>query len=212
MRPRLLDIFCGGGGGSMGYYRAGFDMVGVDIRPQPRYPFEFHQVDALAYVAEHGHEFCAIHASPPCQAYSSLRHLHKAKEYPDLIGPTRDALLATGKPYVIENVEGAPLLNPVCLCGTMFGLKIFRHRLFESSFFMLAPPHASHRHYGKAAPQGRRVTETNQFITVTGNFSDVAVGRAAMGIDWMNRAELTQAIPPAYTEWIGERLMEAINA
>lgn len=113
MKPRLLDLFCGAGGCAVGYSRAGFEVVGVDSAPMSRFPFEFHQADALEYLAEHGHEFDAIHASPPCQAYSTLRHMPHAKKHPDLVAVTRAALLAANKPYVIENVPGAPLIRPL---------------------------------------------------------------------------------------------------
>jgi DNA (cytosine-5)-methyltransferase 1 len=134
---RLLDLFCGGGGASKGYSDAGFEVVGVDNKNQPHYPFEFHLGDALEFVREHGHEFDVIASSPPYQHYTALRHLQKGKEYPDLVAPTREALRATGKPFIIENVAGAPLQNTVMLCGTMFhlstscGAELRRHRWFE---------------------------------------------------------------------------------
>jgi len=210
-RPRLLDLFCGAGGCSVGYHRAGFDVVvGVDIKPQPRYPFAFVQADALEYVAEHGHEFDVIHASPPCQGYSRMRHV-TGKEYPLMIEDVRAALRATSKPYIMENVEDAPLIDDILLCGTMFGLKVFRHRRFETSFFMMAPPHITHTLFGKGQKQGRPITEERQYITVTGNFSGIETGKRAMGIDWMSKRELTQAIPPAYTEYIGRHLMEVLS-
>lgn len=210
----MLDLYCGAGGASVGYRKAGFDVVGVDIKPQPNYPFKFHQADALAFLAEHGSEYDAIHASPPCQAYTRIEHLVRAKfglyapKRVDLIAETRTLLQATGKPWIIENVPGAPLINPVMLCGLMFGLKVIRHRLFESNVYLVAPAHPSHRE-----------THTNSFrgmssfrngathICVTGHNFIVADGRAAMGIDWMTREELTQAIPPTYTEWLGWQLM-----
>jgi DNA (cytosine-5)-methyltransferase 1 len=204
----LLDLFCGAGGAATGYYRAGFtEIVGVDIKPQPRYPFEFVQADALAYVAEHGHEFDVIHASPPCQAYTQIRYV-TGRQYPELIEPTREALCATGKPYVIENVPGAPLIADmtVWLAGTMFGLKVFRWRGFESNVLLLSPKAFPNARYGKACKQGRAPV-AGQFITVTGNFSGQDYARDAMGIDWMTRKELTQAIPPAYTECIGLQLL-----
>lgn len=209
-RPRLLDLFCCAGGAAMGYHRAGFDVVGVDIKPQPRYPFAFVQGDALEYAAAHGHEFNAIHASPPCQGYSRMRHI-TGREYPMMIEDVRNALRAAGKPYVIENVEDAPLIDDILLCGTMFGLKTFRHRKFEMSFFMMAPPHIMHAVFGKAAPQGRPTTVDRQYITVTGNFSGIETAKQAMGIDWMSRPELSQAIPPAYTEYIGRHLIEVLS-
>ena len=206
-RPRLLDLFSGEGGAGYGYHLAGFDVVGVDIAPQPRYPFEFHQGDALEYVAAHGHEFDAIHASPPCQGYSATRFI-RGNEHPDLVGPTRELLQASGKPYVIENVAGAPLLNPITLVGSMFGLRTMRPRLFECSFpvpFVLAPPPAA-RHAGMGRPP-----KDGEYIHIVGNFSDVAYARRAMGIEWMTQHGLSQAIPPAYTEYIGGFLLQAVR-
>jgi DNA (cytosine-5)-methyltransferase 1 len=214
-KPRLLDLFCCAGGAAMGYHRAGFDVVGVDINPQPRYPFAFVQGDALEYVAAHGHEFDAIHASPPCQAYSVTKSL-TTKAHPELVPQTRALLRATGKPYVIENVPGAPLVDALTLCGTMFGLDVIRHRLFECSHPIYFPP-ATCAHAGKTA-NGRSLrakgitrnpTQADgfRFITVTGHGYNVTDGRQAMGIDWMTQAELSQAIPPAYTEYIGHYLM-----
>jgi DNA (cytosine-5)-methyltransferase 1 len=205
---RLLDLFCGAGGCSVGYHRAGFtDIVGVDNRRMPRYTFEFHQADALEYLAAHGREFDVIHASPQCQGYSRTQRIH-GREYPMIIESLRDALLGIGKPYVIENVPGAPLINPIMLCGTMFGLRVFRHRLFETMPFLLAPGHTTH--HEPACIVGRQ-PEPGQYMTVAGHFANVAYARQAIGIDWMTRYELSQAIPPAYTEWLGRRLLEAIN-
>src|SRR5688500_14342326 len=124
-RPRLLDLFSGAGGCSVGYHRAGFDVVGVDVRPQPRYPFTFHQGDALEFCRAHAHEFDAIHASPPCQAYSVSRHINAgpdAKQHPDLVDATREELERARLPWVMENVVGAPMHRPIVLCGLMFGL------------------------------------------------------------------------------------------
>lgn len=198
-RPRLLDLFCGGGGCSRGYHDAGFDVVGVDLNPMPEYPYEFHQGDALEYLREHGHKFDAIHASPPCQAYSwSARRWNV--ERADLVGPTRELLIAIGRPYVIENVVGAPLHNPVVLTGTMFGLGVVRRRLFETNWFLLAPSYVS--------PVGS--VREGQYVTVAGHGGDgraaLHLWKAAMGIDWMTRKQLTQAIPPAYTHYIGTQL------
>lgn len=218
---RLLDLFCGAGGCAVGYSRAGFtDIVGVDNRPQPRYPFAFVQADALEYLAEHGREFDAIHASPPCQAYSDLAAF-AGKDHPMLIEPVRELLMKSGKPYVIENVEGAPLETPLILCGSTFGLgawcndgkyhQLRRHRLFECSFFFLVHPC---RHvgkpvgvYGNGGGNKARV-EAGLVNGMTGTASE---RKAAMGIDWMSRAELSQAIPPAYTEFIGRQLLSAIG-
>jgi DNA (cytosine-5)-methyltransferase 1 len=205
----------------MGYHRAGFDVVGVDLTPQPRYPFEFVQADALEYVAGHGHEFDVIHASPPCQRYSITANAHTV-EHPDLLEPTREALKATGRPYIIENVEGAPLIDPVVLCGSMFGLRapdvdgvelrMERHRLFETSFPVpLAPAPCFH----DAAPVGgsykgsrHRKPEHRDNPGRRGGYTPhVTVRGALMGIDWMNEHELAQAIPPAYTEWLGGQLI-----
>lgn len=200
----LLDLFCKAGGAGMGYHRAGFDVVGVDIEPQKNYPFEFVQADAIEYLLAHGSEVDAIHASPPCQAYSKTQKIQRRK-HPDLIGKTRDALQAIGKPYVIENVPESPLLNPIMLCGGSFGLGTYRHRLFETSFPAVAPVHLPH--CVSTAKMGRR-PKVGEMIHVVGNFSGVSVAKQAMGIDWMNRNELSEAIPPAYTEWIGRQLIQ----
>ncbi len=225
-KPRLLDLCCKQGGASKGYDLAGFDVTGVDSEPQPRYPFEFHQADMFEFLSENGHKFDAIVASPPCQGYSRMRHLpwFKDRVYPMLIEQTRDALTALGKPWVIENVEGAPLIG-ITLCGTMFGLKVYRHRLFESSHLLLQPPHTVHgrgindRAIGSNAEgwvptmrgKGTRINGLRgnpEICIVAGHFSDMDRAKAAMGIDWMNRDGLSQAIPPAYTKFIGDQLMD----
>ena len=201
----------------MGYHRAGFDVVGVDIEPQPRYPFEFHRVDALEYLAEHGDGFDAIHASPPCQHYSQMSNCRPglSSEYPDLLQPTIDALVLTGLPWVVENVEGSGLPRQetfdgdygLLLCGTMFGLALYRHRLFQSSVPVVEPHHPVH-----LVPASRAGHwEPGTVISVSGNCSPIAVARDAMGIDWMNRNELAESIPPAYTEYIGRTLIEALG-
>jgi hypothetical protein len=140
---RLLDAFCGAGGAAMGYHMAGFEVVGVDIKPQKHFPFEFHQGDALEYIRDHGHEFDAIHASPPCQHYSMIQRITRNKDkWPDLVDPVRQLVTASGLPFVIENVEGAPLRIDLMLCGSMFALRMIRHRIFESNVKMpvLMPP------------------------------------------------------------------------
>lgn len=214
-KPRLLDLFCGAGGAAMGYHRAGFEVVGVDIKPQPHYPFEFYQGDALDNIfTDPGVTrslFDAIHASPPCQAHSALRSLWKNAKHPDLIEPTRNLLKASGLPYVIENVPGAPLIDPTRLCGSMFGLgangrQLRRHRLFEAPW--LGPWAPLCRHQGQ--PVGVYGYGGGGKMT-RGYKGTEAEYREAMGIDWATKAEIAQAIPPAYTEWIGKQLMEALK-
>lgn len=206
MKPRLLDLFCGAGGCSRGYADAGFEVVGVDIEPQPNYPYEFRRDDALEFLRESLYAidyYDAIHASPPCQAYSRTDKLN-ATQHPDLIAETRDLLRATGLPYVIENVKGAPLENPQLLEGQMFGLNTHRPRLFETSWGyeapLLRPPPPRQTKMG-------RKTKPGEAMQVVGNFTGMEDAQRAMGIDWMSRKELAQAIPPAYTEHIGSYLM-----
>ena len=216
-RPRLLDLFCGAGGAAVGYTRAGFDVVGVDHAPQPNFPFTFLHQDAMTLDRGFLRSFDVIHASPPCQAYSDLAARNgNADDWPRLIEPVREMLAATGKLYVIENVEGAPLRNYIVLCGTMFpGLRVLRHRLFETNFLIAAPPHGRHplvhthdkrkRHYGKT-------DEWKDFVTVTGGGnSSVAAARDAMGIDWMTKREINESIPPAYAQYVGEAAMLSLG-
>ena len=205
MKPKLLDLFCGAGGAAMGYHRAGFEVVGVDIKPQPHYPFEFHQADALTYPLE---GFDAYHASPPCQGYSVLNinngHLK-------LIVETRNLLQSTNKPYAIENVEGAKkeMINPLMLCGTMFGLKVRRHRLFETNPVIYFPP-MSCCHHAKVAPKGYSPVGS-QLWYICGHTAGNRGAKEAMNCDWMKGSdEVSQAIPPAYTEYIGKYLMQAV--
>lgn len=215
-RPRILDLFCCAGGVAMGYSRAGFEVVGVDIDPQPRFPFEFIQADALTLDMEFIKSFDAIHASPPCQSYSDLAKRNgNAHEWPRLVEPVREILTKSGKPFVIENVEGAPLINPIILCGTMFeGLRVLRHRLFESNFPLTTPPHGKHpicHTFDKRKGQFGKTNEMTDFVSVTGGGNcTVMAARDAMGIDWMIKNELNEAIPPAYTEYIGKQLMSYI--
>jgi DNA (cytosine-5)-methyltransferase 1 len=191
----------------MGYHRAGFEVIGVDINPQPHYPFEFVKADALTFPLE---GFDAYHASPPCQ-FASLMTPDKSL-HPNLIPGIRSRLKNTGKDYLIENVYGARrhLINPIMLCGTMFGLQVIRHRYFEASFD-LGFNQYSCCHYKKVVKRGKRPDRGKNFASIVGSFNDVAFGRIAMGIDWMSRDELSQAIPPAYTEWLGLRLMEILE-
>ena len=211
-RPLLLDLFCCQGGASKGYVDAGFDVVGVDIDPQPRYPYEFTQMDALFVLGKMVEEdwfldVAAIHASPPCQAFTNAQRL-QGNEHPDLIGPTRKLLDQTGLPYVIENVEGAPLLNPVTLCGTMFGLETYRHRLFETNWPLVQPAHPEH--VARQTKMGRPPVD-GEFMQVVGNFSGVDRGREVMGMPWANRDGLREAIPPAYTNYVGTHLLQTLG-
>jgi len=206
-KPRLLDLFCGAGGASMGYHRAGFEVVGVDIKPMPRYPFEFHQADAMTFPLE---GFDVIHASPPCQRYSTMtKRWARSEEHPDLVGPIRSRLLATGVAYVIENVPGAPLADPLTLCGSMFDLGVRRHRIFETSVGMLAPQ-CNHAAQGRVVGVYGHAGGTSKRDGLT--FAGVAEWRRAMGIDWMTGDELAESIPPAYTEYIGKQLMAHLMA
>lgn len=207
---KLLDLYCCAGGSAYGYHKAGFEVTGIDHKPQPRYPFVFIQADALEYLEAHGHQYDAIHASPPCQFHSmaSQQWRKQGKEYPDLIAPTREALKKIGKPYVIENVPDAPLIHPIKLNGAMFGMNVRRIRLFECSFempFHLMPPDR------KSTFRIGRPCKEGDVITPVGHFSNVPYARKVMGIDWMTGAELTQAIPPAYTEYIGKHLMNILQ-
>ena len=188
----------------------------MDIEPQPNYPFEFVKGDALEFLAMNRKRFDVIHASPPCQAYSVASKSHNGNpgSHPDLIAPTRAALQEIGLPFVIENVIGAPLRNPVMLCGTMFaGLRVLRHRLFESNREIRTPPHGAHPlcyTLDKRKPHYGKLDEMKAFVQVNGGGNcTVRAASDAMGIDWMNKDELNNAIPPAYTEWIGRQFLEA---
>lgn len=219
----LLDLFCCAGGAAMGYARAGFTVVGVDREPQPRYPFQFYQADVLTLDPAWVASFDAVHASPPCQGYSEMRHAPNTVGAPLLIDQTREMLQAFGKPWIIENVMGAAwaMRDPVMLCGTMFGLgavghELRRHRLFESNRQLVAPPcehtdkpvigvyggHArcrSKRHGGRG---------TADFP----NHDKPAIARECMGIDWMTTRQMSEAIPPAYTEFLGHQLAAHVQA
>lgn len=216
MRPRLLDLFCCAGGAALGYHRAGFDVVGVDVKPQPRYPFEFIQADVLALDPTFVASFDAIHASPPCQAHTSLNQMWNAKDHPNLIPHTRDMLRASGRPWAIENVMGAKahMINPIMLCGTMFdlgaeGAELRRHRLFELSFSVCFVPQCHHRLTRVIGVYGGHGRDRRR--KVNGQDFSVAARRVAMGIDWQTGTELSQAIPPAYTEFIGGQLLSAVE-
>jgi DNA (cytosine-5)-methyltransferase 1 len=219
-KPRLLDLFCGAGGAARGYADAGFEIVGVDIQKQPNYPYPMSVRDALQ-VAEF-YSVDAIHASPPCQAYTAYRRSGKVKEYPDLIEPTREYLDEIGKPYVIENVEGSPLEDPVLICATMFDPvpPIQRHRLFETNWDLQPPTWpCRHKMNGKDNfPGGRSVDRTGHsrgLVRATMEIGswDIPLKdqQEAMGIDWMTLEELSEAIPPAYTEFIGRQLLDILE-
>lgn len=216
-RPRLLDLFCGAGGAAVGYHRAGFDIVGVDTEPQPRYPFDFVQADAMTYPTR---GFDAVHASPPCQPYSKLATLcpDAVVNHPALIPDVRAKLRRTRLPYVIENVPGAPMREPLTLCGTEFGLCIRtvrdgqrrwlkRHRLFESNVDL--PAAAGCRCVGVliAGVYGHGGGD----VRFRGWQCSASDARSLLGIGWMNRNELAQAIPPAYTEYVGRWLLAAVH-
>ena len=228
-KPALLDLFSGAGGAARGYQQAGFCVLGIDIKPQPHYAgCRFHQADALAFPTE---GFSAIHASPPCQAHTCLKTMWNAKKHEDLIPETRARLKASGLPYVIENVPGAPLLagwHSIILCGTMFGLRtkdgsgeLRRHRLFECNFYPgLTPPC---KHSGPViGVYGGHGRDRRRTVTVTGHCGGysrrdglqsfpVKQQQEAMGIDWMTGDELSQAIPPAYMEFIGRQLIKYLE-
>ncbi len=240
MRPRLLDLFCGAGGCAKGYQRAGFYVVGVDIEAQANYCGDaFVQADAITTLrrllvwgdfpglvgSERSEpfyrlsDFSAIHASPPCQAYlKGLRGVNvtlgREQNHVDLIAETREMLKETGLPYVIENVVGAPLENAVQLCGSSFNLAVRRHRRFECSFEVLVPPCDHSRqngdHWTSWRPNGE--VRRSKVVQVYGNAGDSSEWASAMGIDWMTREELTQAIPPDYTEHIGNQLLQHVRA
>ena len=221
MTLRLLDLFCCAGGAAMGYHRAGFDVVGVDLDPQPRYPFAFIQMDALALDVRFLRSFDAIHASPPCQGYSDMRHAPGAKGAPLLIEQVRDRLIASGLPYIIENVEGArwAMRDPVMLCGTSFGLgaqgcELHRHRLFESNMPIEAPAcqhsggpvvgvYGGHARKRSAKHGGRGTRDVWEG-------GHKAAAREAMGMDWATLNEMSEAIPPAFTEYLGRQMADYI--
>jgi DNA (cytosine-5)-methyltransferase 1 len=206
-KPRLLDLFCGAGGASVGYHKAGFDVWGVDVNPQPNYPFPFCQADALTFPLD---GFDVVHASPPCQAYSTTRTMHSNK-HPELIEAIRNRLLSSGLLYVIENVPGAPLSNPIILCGEMFGLRVIRHRLFECSLSVSQPKHLTHRKEGRYGYDHGKWNRDGYYLGVYGHGGGKGTTSQwgnAMGIGHhMTRLEMAQAIPPAYTEYIGRQML-----
>jgi DNA (cytosine-5)-methyltransferase 1 len=218
MKPRLLDLFSCAGGAGAGYAKY-FDVTGVDHVFQPHYPFRFIQADALTFLDTADlSQFDVIHASPPCQGYSRSRHIRMSRadciEHPLLLGEVREHLIKTGLPWIMENVAEAPMPHFLMLCGTMFGLKVYRHRQFESSHLMFSPGPCQHPHEllpGYVCVYGHH-TRGRQIGRYGNNYQryPVEVGRIAMDIDWMTQAELSQAIPPAYTRWIGQFLYDAV--
>ena len=209
-RPVLLDLFCGAGGASVGSARAGFRVFGVDIKPQPHYPFSFIQADAVEYLRGDLSWVDAIHASPPCQSFTAYRRKgHGVGDgYPDLIRPVRALLTRIGLPYVIENVGGAPLCDPVMLCGSSFGLDVRRHRLFETNWQVTGVPCDHGWQTPRFTPASNR-TNLRRTVEVGVWRIPLDVQQRAMGIDWMTLPELSEAVPPAYTEHIGKALIES---
>jgi DNA (cytosine-5)-methyltransferase 1 len=216
IRPLLLDLFCGQGGAATGYHRAGFDVIGIDIEPQPLYPFQFIQANALNEVAW-PYFPDAIHASPPCQRFSDLAHRNgNGNDWPDLIEPTRRLLRSFDVPHVIENVEGAPLIDPVTLCGTMFSeTSVIRHRLFETNWALPQPEHPKHplvfTHDKRKAHYGKLDQDTSYVQVTGGGNATIANKRRAMGMPWADNHGLNEAIPPAYTEYIGFHLLQHLG-
>lgn len=192
----------------MGYHRAGFEVVGVDNKPQKNYPFEFVQIDAFEALEKYGKDFDVIHTSPPCQRYSSATPENRRHLHPDLIARCRKMLKESGKPYIIENVRFAPMKNAVMICGSMFGLEIWRHRYFECDPEIVFPPCACNHGFKPVLITGHSGPRKDGYRR---RESTIKEKREAIKIDWMVGSELTQAIPPAYTEWIGKQIINEIS-
>ena len=205
-KPKCLGLFCCAGGAGMGYKQAGFDVTGIDIEPQPKYPFKFIQADAIEYLIQHWREYDFIHASPPCQGYSHLTPKEHKDKHEKLIDILRAELIKTGKPYVIENVAGAKseLINPTMLCGSMFNLRTQRHRFFETSFSLASPSECDHSQIPLLVTTASKASREKRFAL---GMQPKSVKNAplAYGIDWMDFKGLKEAIPPAYTRYIGEQ-------
>lgn len=228
-RPKLLDLFCGPGGAGVGYHRAGFDVVGVDIAPQPDYPFEFHQQDALGYLVDHGHQYDAIHASPPCTEHSSLTRPDRGRGdrtgTRSLLGDTLRALAgADGSApwrgvWIVENVVGARMQTNFVLCGSMFGLRTYRHRRFAKGAGLPVLGRPAHPRHSVTSARSERLSawEQGRNVTVTGDNVKSATGtlrpmfEQALGIDWVKGDNLALAIPPAYTQCIGEQIIKTVE-
>jgi len=207
---KLLDLYCGVGGASAGYYKAGFDVTGIDLKHGRRYPYKYIKGDVLLYLQDLDflRSFDIIHASPPCQTHSITQHLRNAQGKStsklDLIPQTRAALIASGKPYVIENVPGSPLINPIQLCGSSFALQVRRHRLFESNM-KLTGSVCDHKAQGR--PVGVYGSLNDQIPKGGKTATTIDEGRDAMGMPWAIWTELVEAIPPAYSEYIGKQII-----
>jgi DNA (cytosine-5)-methyltransferase 1 len=203
MTKRLLDLCCGAGGCSVGYSLAGFEVTGVDLIPQPDYPYTFIQADALTFSLD-GYD--AFHASPTCKGFTNLASFHhSASRHPNLIPSLRARLAATGKPYIIENVAGAPLQKSLMLCGEMFSLDVIRHRYFETNVLLFSPPHPRHT---KRTGKPGAIPEPDEHWCIGGHFGQKHLAALAMGITWMTRRDdIAQAIPPPYTEYLGRQLL-----
>lgn len=207
---KLLDLFCGVGGASAGYAAAGFDVTGIDLKHGKRYPYTYIKGDVLDYLQdlEFLRSFDVIHASPPCQTHSITQHLRNAQgkttSKVDLIPQTRAALIASGKPYIIENVPGSPLINPVQLCGSSFNLKVRRHRLFESNMPING---TTCNHKAQGRPVGVYGSLNDQIPNGGRTAINIAEARQAMSIDWAIWTELVEAIPPVYTDYLGVQIV-----
>ena len=216
-RPVLLDLFCGSGGAAMGYHRAGWDVLGVDIVARPRYPFPMIVADAMTWPLE---RVDAIHASPPCHDHSPVTGRNRKAAGPKgtgwMLTATVDRLAAQSRPWIVENVDSAtmpPTAAVVRLCGSAFGLDVRRHRLFATNTAMLVPPCAHHRQAPRFRSLDSRRSELATVVGVHGHLNypgEAEIRNRAMGIDWMTQPELTQAIPPAYTEHLGRQLLAAL--
>lgn len=207
---KVADLGCGAGGASWGYHLAGrLDVTGVDIEPQPRFPLKFVQQGVTEFLERHGGEYHAFALSPPCQRYSRMAKCNPwlVETYPDLVGPWREAVQSFGVPYVIENVQGAPLKDPLMLCTASFNRETYRHRFFESDFQLEGVPHP--KHVVPASKAGH--WEPGTYISVAGHCAPMWKARQAMGIAWMRREELVEAVPPCFTEHIGKQLVAELD-